>query len=82
MVGAARIIPPGVIVNVIDYDVVVGDFNSKPANMFTFRLITLIKDLNCLSPSYELNNTTSTRMALALNNPRRLICHQTKKLNK
>ena len=71
--------PHGVVVNVLDCDIVVSEFELLSHYYIHFRTNnnTIGKGMNLLIriPSYALNRTTAV---LISNNPRRLICHETK----
>ena len=72
LVNSAQVKPHGVVANVVDFDIVVSEFKPQSWDYIHFLTNALGKGVNSLSPNYGLN----TGMALALNNPWKLICHK------
>ena len=67
--------------NVLGCDTVVSEFELQSCYYVHFQINTLCKGMNPLIIPWvkEYHSCSSTGMDLALNNPRRLTCHQTKK---
>ena len=68
--------PHSIMVKVMDCDLKVIELKLHLYYYIHFQTNTPGKDMNPLILlDYEFNGITATRMALALNNPQRLICH-------
>ena len=70
-----------VVANVLECDIVVSEFKLQSLYYIHFRCYTRRKSLNSLFSS-AMGYIVPILFLLALNNPRRLICHQTRKPNK
>ena len=74
----------GLVANVLDCNIVISEIDSSHFITFIFRTNTLVKGMNTLLselPVKKYQYCSLTRMALALNNPRRFIYHYTKHPN-
>ena len=77
-----KVIIFGVVDKVMDCDIVVSKFYSQSHYYVHIWTDTLEKNIcPSIALAMGLNSTTATSIVLALINPRRLICHKTKKSN-
>ena len=68
----------GVVINVLDGDIIVSEFNLQSRYVIHFWANTLDKVVNILIPphtSYILNSSSIIHHSLALTNPRKMIYH-------